>query len=62
MMTHSEPCQRVIPSCAEGEGPLSRGNRYSSYLEGPFENQSTLARSLTSFGMTEGGSENEILR
>lgn len=39
---------------AATEGPLSRGHRHSSHVEASFESQATLARSLTSFGMTEG--------
>jgi hypothetical protein len=47
---------------AATEGPLPRGHRHSSHVEASFESQSTFARSLTSFGMTDGKRENEILR
>ena len=46
---------------AATEGPLLRGDRHSSHAAVSFESQSTLARSLTSFGMTA-GRKNEILR
>ena len=46
---------------AATEGPLLRGHRHSSHVEISFESQPTLARSLTSFGMTA-GRKNEILR
>ena len=39
---------------AATEGPLSRGYRHSGHVEVSFESQVTLAKSLTSFGMTEG--------
>jgi hypothetical protein len=39
---------------AASEGPLSRGYRHSSHIEVSFESQATLAKSLTSFRMTEG--------
>ena len=39
---------------AASEGPLSRGYRHSGHVEVSFESQVTLAKSLTSFGMTEG--------
>jgi hypothetical protein len=39
------------------EGPLSRGYRHSSHVEVSFESQATLARFLTSFGMTDGRHE-----
>jgi hypothetical protein len=42
---------------AATEGPLSRGYRHSSHVEVSFESQATLARSLSSFGMTDGGKE-----
>jgi hypothetical protein len=45
---------------AATEGPLLRGHRHSSHVEISFESQPTLARSLTSFGMTA-GKKNEIL-
>ena len=45
---------------AATEGPLLRGHRHSSDVEISFEGQPTLARSLTSFGMTA-GKKNEIL-
>jgi hypothetical protein len=38
---------------AASEGPLS-GGYHSSHVEVSFESQVTLAKSLTSFGMTEG--------
>jgi len=47
---------------AATERPLLRGDRHSSHAEVSFESQSAFARSLTSFGMTEGRKENEILR
>ena len=47
---------------AATEGPLPRGHRHSSHVEASFESQPTFARSLTSFGMTDGKRENEILR
>ena len=46
---------------AATEGPLLRGHRHLSHVEISFESQPTLARSLTSFGMTA-GRKNEILR
>ena len=39
---------------AASEGPLSGGSRHSSHVEVSFESQVTLAKSLTSFRMTEG--------
>ena len=45
---------------AASEGPLSRGYRHSGHVEVSFESQVTLAKSLTSFGMTA-GKKNEIL-
>ena len=42
---------------AATEGPLPRGHRHSSHVEMSFESQPTFARSLTSFGMTDGRKE-----
>jgi hypothetical protein len=39
---------------AASAGPRSRGYRHSGHVEVSFESQATLAKSLTSFGMTEG--------
>ena len=46
---------------ATTERPLLRGDRHSSHAAVSFESQPTLARSLTSFGMTA-ERKNEILR
>ncbi|PYL89088.1 MAG: hypothetical protein DMF14_14515 [Verrucomicrobia bacterium] len=46
---------------AATERPLLRGDRHSSHAAVSFESQPSLARSLTSFGMTA-GRKNEIFR
>src|SRR5207244_11114349 len=46
---------------AATERPLLRGDRHSSHAAVSFERQPSLARSLTSFGMTA-GRKNEIFR